>query len=382
VDKADYDGSLAPVAFERIGEGFGEARQKVAYFGHPTLPEVGIYYSSRSRDWYGRENGPKYFSAVVGAHKAFLQSHIPMGIIMDESASADRLSEFPVVVVPNAAILTQREVSLFQNYVADGGNLIATAMTGMSDFHGQLRDTCDLSELLGMRPTRVLTEHQDNYLRLPATLRNGQGAFLLEDIPADHPILTWGAIVELETNSARGYGEVLAAHRSVEGADNPWQSHMSANRVIGPAVTINAYGKGKAVFVSCCVDAAWAELHRMPEHRNLIRNLVRHLNPNPNVLIQAPLNVETVVTKDEGRGRLLVHFIAFWAPVTSATGRQGEGQKVLPPLMEEVFEYTAQIKVKGLFKKASAASEGSTVSVHNDTVLLQTSQIHEVLIIE
>ena len=50
--------------------------------------------------------------------------------------------------------------------------------------------------------------------------------------------------------------------------------------------------------------------------------------------------------------------------------------------MEEVFGYTAQVKVKGAFNKASAASEDSTVSVANVTVRLQTSQIHEVLIIE
>ena len=233
-----------------------------------------------------------------------------------------------------------------------------------------------------MRPVKVLTEHQDNYLRFPSSLCDDEAASLVKDLPTDHPILTWGPIVEVETTSAQGYGEILAAHRSVEGADNPWRHHMSAGRVVGPAITVNEYGKGKAVFVACCVDAAWGELHRMPEHRDVIRNLVRYLNPNPEVMIQAPLNVETVVTEDESPNRLLVHFIAFWAPATSATGRQGQGRMVLPPLMEETFGYTANVTVKRPYSKARGESADSTVSVTGDTVTLQTSQIHEVLIIE
>ena len=382
VDKADYDGCLAPVAFERIGEAFGEGRRKHAYFGYPALPEVGLYYSCRSRDWYGREDGSKYFSAFVGAHKAFLQSHIPMGMIMDENVSAERLRRFPVVFLPNAAILTEREVGLFQDYVAEGGNLIATAMTGMCDSRGELGDTCNLAELLGIRSVKALTDHRDNYLRFPSSLCNGESASLVDGLPTDHPILTWGPIVEVETSSAQGYGEVLAAHRSVEGADNPWRDHMSAGRVIGPAITVNEYGKGKAAFVACCVDAAWGESYRMPEHRDAIRNLVRYLNPEPDVLIQAPLNVETVVAEDKNQQRLLVHFIAFWGTTTSAMGRQGQGRMVLPPLMEETFGYTAKVTVKRPFSKANGESADSTVSVSGDTVTLQTSQIHEVLIIE
>ena len=116
---------------------------------------MGLYYSSRSRNWFGREDAPKYFSAFVGAHKALLQSHIPMSMVMDENVSAERLRELPVVFVPNAAILTEREVELFRDYVADGGNLLATAMTGMCDSHGELRDTCDLAELLGLQSVKA-----------------------------------------------------------------------------------------------------------------------------------------------------------------------------------------------------------------------------------
>ena len=78
VDKSDY-GGLEPVVFERIGEVFGEVSQKSEYFGHKPIQEVGLYYSGRSRDWYGRDDGHKYFRAFAGAHKASVESHIPLG---------------------------------------------------------------------------------------------------------------------------------------------------------------------------------------------------------------------------------------------------------------------------------------------------------------
>ena len=54
----------------------------------------------------------------------------------------------------------------------------------------------------------------------------------------------------------------------------------------------------------------------------------------------------------------------------------------MPPLMEETFGYTAAVTVKRPISMASGESADSTVSVTGNTVTLQTSQIHEVLIIE
>jgi len=50
------------------------------------------------------EDGHKYFRAFAGAHKASVESHIPLGVIFDENISAERLREFPIVYIPNATM--------------------------------------------------------------------------------------------------------------------------------------------------------------------------------------------------------------------------------------------------------------------------------------
>ncbi len=378
VDKLNYDGSLDRVAYERLGEVFGEAVAKRPYFGHKLVAEVGLYYSVRSRDWYGGEDSPKYMSAFCGAHKALVQAHVPMGFIMDENVSLERLREFAVVYVPNAPVLTEEEIALFERYVSGGGNLLVTGLTGCCDQHGQLQERCVLEHLVGARLTEVFAEHRDNYVRLPQSLTNGKGRFLLKDIPSDWELLTYGPVAAFEPTTAQSFGELLIAHRS---QDNPWSGHMSAGEVIGPAVMLNQHGTGNVIFVPCSPDAAFIGDYRMPEHRHLIRNLVRYLNPKPAILVTAPLNVEIVITRDEERSRLLIHFLCFSGPATATAAAFPNGKRVLPTLMEEPIHYAATIKIHRPFARVTVVGPDAHLTRKGDSLRLATSAVHEILVI-
>jgi hypothetical protein len=373
VDKANYDGSLDPVVYQRFGEIFGEARQKREYFGHEPVQEVGLFYSARSRDWYGREDTEKYMAAFSGAHKALVQAHIPFGMLMDENLSAERLNHFPVVYLPNAVILDSREVAMMTDYVERGGNLIVTGLTGLGDRNGVLTKESVLSKLLGVRLVDKQVEYPDNYIRLPGSLA------LSANIPADWPMLTWGPIAIYEAAGAQAFGDLITAVRS---EDNSWSKHMSPGKAVGPAVFINRYGKGQTILVPAMLDAAFIQRYRMAEHRDLIRNFVRYLNPSPEVQVDAPHAVETMITRDRRRNKLLVHLVSYAAPPTATSAPFDKGRQVLPPVMEEPMEYVAKIRIKGGFVKASAASQTSRVDVRGAQISFSTSQIHEVIMIQ
>jgi len=378
VEKANYDGTLDPVVFERIGEVFGEALRKRAYFGHRPVQEVGLYYSSRTRDWFAREDPPKYMMAFWGAHRALLHSHIPLGMIMDENVSPDRLRAFPVVYLPNVAVLTKKEVALFEAYVAAGGHLLVTGLTGMCDLYGQVQKESVLSPLIGAKLVRTHAEHPDNYIRLPGRLAEGDGSFLLSGIPADWPMLTYGPVAAYEPNGAQPFGDVMIAHRS---RDNMWSRHMSPDKPVGPAVLVRRHGQGKVVCLAGAPDAAYVGDYRMPEHRKLISNIVRWLNPRPVVVVRAPVNVEVVVTHDETANRLLVHLLCFCGPGTNAAVSFPHGRRVLPPVMEEGMHYTARIEVNRPFTRAEVDGSDSTLVVRGQVVEVTTSRPHEVLVL-
>jgi hypothetical protein len=379
VDKANYDGSLDPVAYDRIGVAFEAALERRHLFGHRQLPRVGLWYSSRARDWYGRENPARYNAAFWGAHRALVQAHIPMAVVADETATPERLRELPIVYLPGAAIVEEREARLLDEFVSAGGRLLATGPTGMYDRMGNPGERCSLAETLGVKTAKLRAERPDQYLRLPGSLAGGAGAFLLEGIPPDWPILTWGPAVAVEPGGAKAFGDALA---SVRTPPNNWGGRMSPGEAIGPAVLLHERGKGIAAWITASVDAAFAGEYRVPEHRNLLANVLRRLDGDPPVVIDAPRNVECAVTRDDARKRTIVHLVAYWAPPTFAAGNFTEGRRVLATQMEEAGGYRASIAVRRPFSKVSAYGPASKVFREPDRVRIETSEIHDALIIE
>lgn len=379
VDKAYYDGTLNPLAYERLGEAFGEAISKREYFGHTPLPEVAIYFSLRTRDWFGRENPLPYFSSVMGAHKALKEAHIPMAFIMDENLSLEKLSQFPILYLPNTAILTEKEIAIFKEYLQNGGNILATGLTGCYDEYGNPMEKSSLEELLGARLVSLFTSHNDNFLLLPEDLENTEGKFLLKDVGSDWFILSYGPIAVFEPQKAKSFGKLLTAYRS---QDNPWMHHMSPEKVVGPAVLIREYGKGKIVYLPFAIDSAFVGNYRMPEHRNVIRNIVRFLNPNPPVLIEAPPNIETVVTKDERSNRLIIHFLCFCGTPTTSAVPFPEGRRVLPSLMEFCSPFEANIKLNIPFSSAKVIGPKAELRRNGGILHLKTSNINEIVVVE
>jgi hypothetical protein len=119
IDKTAYDGWLDLVAYDRIGQLLGQARTYRTHFGHAPVREVGIYFSARSRDWIGRDKPATWFQSVQGVHKACVYEHFGFGFLFDENLSLEGLEQFPVVCLPNAAIVSDREAELFRHYVED-----------------------------------------------------------------------------------------------------------------------------------------------------------------------------------------------------------------------------------------------------------------------
>ena len=379
VDKANYEGTSDPLVYERLGEIFEEARQKRDLFGHDPVQEVGLYYSCRTRDWFARDDSPKYLRAIWGAQKALVQSHITMGFVMDENVSLERLRAFPVIYVPHAAILSAQELDLFEEYVRQGGHLLITGLSGMCDRFGQFLDSVPgLVRLVGAKLVQRQVDYPDNYVRLPGHLARGEGKFLLEDIPADWPMLTWGPIAVFEPKESQAYGELMVAYRT---QDNIWSWRMSPEKVVGPAILIRELGKGKVVCVPCAIDAAYVGDYRMPEQRNLIRNLIRYLNPRPEIIVEAPENVEIAVTHDKERNRLLVHFVNFSGSPTSAADPFSQGWRVLPPLMERSLPYSAKVHLNRRFTEASASEPEASLLAARQEIEVKTSSVHTTLTI-
>lgn len=378
IDKTAVDGSLDPAAYDRFGLLFTDALAKRDHFGHQPLPEVGLYYSSRTRDWLGRDKPARYFTSFQGAHKAMVYEHIPWGVVHEEHLTLETLRQFPIVLLPNAAILSEREIRLFRRYVEAGGNLIVTGLSGTLDWLGRRQLESSLTELIGARLQDRL-ESEDNWVQFPAATKGLRA--LQGEIRAGWPFLVKGPAVVYAPTTAAPSGDLFKPCRLVsqrQQRENPeWL--MSAGERVGPAILVNRLGHGTVLTFAGSPDFATASELHLVETRKLLRYAVRFLNPKPVVEISAPATVEAVVTDEPAQRTLRVHLLGYNSPpqTTPAT----DAPYVIPGLIEDAPIYRASITVDRAIRGASALNRSTLIQRRSNRLDLMVQDVYEVIVV-
>lgn len=334
----------------------------------------------RARDWLGREKPADYFQSFQGAHKAMVYEHIPWGVVLDENVSPETLRRLPVVLLPNAAILAEKEIALFRRYVEDGGRLVVTGQSGQFDRLGRPLADPALSELIGARVKGRL-DSLDNWMRFArAQTATGDQPLALSARP-DWPFLVLGPATIYEPTTARTAGELLKPHRTTrqrEGREGTaWP--MSADTPVGPAILVNALGRGTVLTFAGSPDFATASEHHIVEARKLLAEAVRALHPRPRLRITAPANVEAVVTDDPAARTLRVHLLAYNAPPQTTPAK--ERPYVLPGLIEDAPMYRVSFTFAEPVKQAAALARTTTVQRRGRTLEATVADLHEVIVV-
>ena len=351
VDKTAFDGWLDPVAYERFGAAFKEVHAKREHFGHTPLCEVGIYFSSRTRDWFGRDNPAEYFQSFQGAHKAMEYEHIPWGVVLNENVTAETLKRYPVLMLPNVSIVSEKEVEMFRRYVEEGGNLIVTGLSGSRSPRGEVLPQSMLSELIGAKLVREL-DSTDNWMRFPATDSSAAASQLAPSGRTNWPFLVRGPALVYQPTTAQPVGELLKPHRTTLHAENRYNKDwpLSGDAPVGPAILLNKVGKGAVLTFAGSPDWATASDHHITETRRLLASAVRLLNPTPRLTIEAPTTVQTVVTDDPTTRTLHVHLLGYNAPPQTTPAK--DRPYVLPVPIEDAPIYRATITLRDELKNA------------------------------
>jgi hypothetical protein len=388
IDKTPFDGSLDPVAYERIGKVLGEAREKREHFGQQPVYDLGLYFSSRTRDWVGREEAAGYFHSFQGAHQACVMEHLTFGVILDENVTLSTLKKFPVVCLPNTAILSAREAELFRNYVRDGGDLLLTGQPGQYGSRGEPLTRSVVEDLIGARVVEQL-DSEDNWISVShVSPEDSEGmtdaeagkisSALTADLRAGWPFLVKGPATVYEPTTAMAVGTLYKPHRTERqlqgkmGTDWP----MSADSPVGPAVLLNTFGDGHVITCAGSPDYATAGEHALVEDRKLFRNLFQAFDTQRRVVIEAPSNVEAIVTDDPKDRTLRIHLLGYNS--TPRTTPQVNRPYVLPGLIEDppIFRVTLLTDAA----REVSALNSSTVLQHSERKIeAMIEDVHEVI---
>ena len=221
----DHDGSPSWKVdeFARIASEF----KQLSKFGFPryTHPEVAIAYSfdsfidsnpngpsSTTRQYFK----PSYTEQVQGAFEPLFRANIDTAII---NIGHDSLSPYKLVIVPADYVMDAASAKALRAYVSGGGAVLMTAFSAKVDEHGQWFSTPlpgRLSDVFGLKTNA--------FYDVPAALSFQLGGDLIETGVHHYEVLepSTATVVARFTNTA---------------------DHS-------PAVTINKFGKGNAIYLA------------------------------------------------------------------------------------------------------------------------------------
>jgi hypothetical protein len=298
------------------------------------VASVGVVWSQQNNDFYGRDNVADLFELPWrGMTNALMRARIPYVPVHADHIDRDAAT-LSMLILPNLGGVSDAQAATIRSFVQKGGSVIATGETSLYDEWGDLRSDYALSDLFGahfikkdsLPETKIAGNAYHTYLRLQPELRlkvdgpkNGTEPQvssarhkILEGFEETDLIPFGGVLSQLKLD---GGTEVLATFVPQFPVYPPETAWMREPKTDIPGIVLRTTnGGGKVVFVPADVDRQYA-VNNLPDHANLIRNIVRWcLND------ELPLTVEGAGLIDvhlyEQKDRLVMHVVNLTSPST------------------------------------------------------------------
>jgi hypothetical protein len=289
------------------------------------IPWVGLVASEQTRMLYGgRSSLTRYFSHALGAFRALMESHRPVGILTEYDLEDNRLDGIAVLVLPNVACLSDRAAEVIRRFVQRGGGLVATYETSLFDHAGERRQDFALGDLFHARYQSSLpVRTRDDALALfltgrhpitddPILAKNRVTGWMQPDNPRYGRMMLLGSSAQVRM--AAGGAEVVY-YREKENAPNAW-----------PAAIVSQVGKGRVVYFPAGVDKAMF-FYPAAYLRQLVRNACDWAaNAPPPLEVVAPYILATTFRAQPEKSRTVVHLLND----ASSWGRHSLSQQIAP----------------------------------------------------
>jgi hypothetical protein len=310
---------------ERITEGvkraFIELKRRSPWLTHKQPePWAALLMSAQTRLFYGQDSGhveQRYLANVFGAFRAAMEEHLGVAVINDWNLNADDLAPYKLLVLPNAACLSSKQIEAVTQFVKGGGGLVASLDASLFDELGNPRKDFGLAEVLGahyLGPAgRAYTNREaidvnfakgldESYWEKRRNIHSFRRAAhpvtqhpKLDEYLGQREVTFKGAVVTVEPLDKSGC--VIATLNPPETKDE-----------MIPAILARSFGRGKVVYLPASLDSAYY-LYAYPYERILLGQAMRWAAAESfPIKVEAPMCVQTTFFRQKTQGeRVIVH---------------------------------------------------------------------------
>jgi hypothetical protein len=341
-------GALAPQSLGWIG-GAGaagevfdaiKARERWTTGARP-IPWAAMLVSEPTRQFVAHKDiAGRFLPHVFGAFRAALEEHRPLDLIADMDVTREGLARYRVLILPDAAALSESQVEAIRDFVRDGGGLVATCETSLYDELGTPRRDFALADLFGVSfvaKEQASASRPDLDVNFARTLdesywarRTGAGtlAWVDHDVTRDAKL---AALVPNRSATFRGPTVLVTEPSDPTGVVARFRTEAAASKP-KPAIVARRVGKGRVVYFASGVDAAlWS--YAYPYQRRIFDRAVAWAASEAfPIRVEAPMCVQaTFFEQRDADGRRAVIHLFNEVDTTAHHGKPGEDV----PLREE-----------------------------------------------
>jgi hypothetical protein len=314
-----------------VAMGEWHAKHEAYLVNRRPLATVGIVYSQRNHDFFGRDEAELMVNLPQrGFTQALTRARIPYLFVNADDLERDA-GGMRVLILPNVGALTDAQIAGVRAFAGRGGGIVASGATSLFDQWGDARPDLALGDLFGVslpanHPLRaaasrrqLAVENTQTYLRLTPELRaRVEGPHMAGEPPAAgarHPVLKGfddtdilpfgGLLAPIDVAPTARVLATFVPPRPAFPPEAVW-SRQTTTDVPGLIVHERA-GAGRIVYLAADLDRRFAR-DNIGDTADLLANVVRWAAKD-----DIPLSVEGPGLVDchlyQQPGRLILHLV-------------------------------------------------------------------------
>jgi len=350
------------------------------------LARVGLLYSEQTQAEHpGVAQGDRAEDHVLGFYHALVESRIPFELVHEAYLTPDRLDRFKLLVLADAAALSDAQCAAIRDYVSRGGSLVATFASSLYDETGRRREDFGLADVFGVSfGGRIDGPMQNSYLSLDADAATGKRHPVLEGFD-DTPRIING-VFRVEVKPKVDFPSpvtLIPTYPDLPMEDvYPRVAHTTTRelylREMRPALSERSESKGARVaYIPWDIDRTFWDVMGV-DHLRLLRNVIAWAANEPApAIVEGPGIIDVTVWRQ--KDSMTVHLVNLTNPMMM----KGPLREVIPVGAQRVRitlpEGTRARKVQLLTAGASPAVQTAGRVV---TLTVPSVDVHEVIAID
>jgi hypothetical protein len=144
-----------------------QAKHDAHFHNTASLSQVAVVAATHSNLLYKAPAATDVLDPVQGLYEALLEARIPFDVVLEHDLTAARLKRYKAVLLPNVALLGDRQAGELTAYVKAGGSLLTSFETGLYDETGKPRGDFALAPLFQMHKAGA---REDSHQPLPGMI--------------------------------------------------------------------------------------------------------------------------------------------------------------------------------------------------------------------